>query len=99
MNKNFFAGMEEVFSRLISTFLTIVFFLVYVSAKDSKELLLNWSGLLAVLLIFWVVYELVAYCLYSVFIYFSKRNQLTTSSDHLEKQEMVILDSDENEKM
>jgi predicted membrane protein len=99
MNKNFFAGMEEVFSRLISTFLTIVFFLVYISAKDSRELVLNWSGMLAVLLIFWIVYELVAYCLYVLFIYFSKQSQVNSISDLPEKPEMVNLGNDENEKM
>jgi Ca2+/H+ antiporter len=75
MNKNFFAGVEEVVSRLISAFITTVFFLVYVAAKDTADVTLNWSGLLVVLVIFWLVYEFLAYCLYLIFVYFSRQTQ------------------------
>ena len=78
MNKSFFAGMEEVFSRLISVFLTVVFFLVYVFAKDSQELFLEWSGVFFVLFIFWVIYESLSYGLYILFVYFTKQGREKT---------------------
>ncbi len=74
MNKNFFAGIEEVISRLLAAVISMVFFLIYIYARPDQEVTLNWSGLLAMLGIFWLVYEFIGYVLYLIFVYFSRQN-------------------------
>ena len=92
MNKNFFAGIEEVVSRLISAVITTIFFLVYVSAKTNSEIVLNWSGLLVSLAIFWLVYEFLAYCLYMIFVYFSKQSSVAATVEPAKETDSIETD-------
>lgn len=81
MNKNFFAGLEEVSSRLISLVITSAFFLVYISAKPNQEMLVNWTQLLIILSVFWLVYELLGYLFFTVFNYFGKQSEKPLQTD------------------
>ncbi|MEM1311859.1 MAG: hypothetical protein AAGF07_00135 [Patescibacteria group bacterium] len=101
MSKSFFAGMEEVFSRLISLVIAITFFLVYVFAKDSQELRIDWSGTLFVLLIFWLVYEFLSYGLYVLFVYFTKQGRDKTITELNSNPEEVesVLDQNGNSEL
>jgi hypothetical protein len=74
--KNFFAGLEEIFARLLGLALTLIFFLIYVIAVD--ELALGWQQALVVLGIFWLVYETVSLVLFSVFRFFSNQKEEQT---------------------
>jgi hypothetical protein len=81
MNKNFFAGLEEVTSRLISLVITSAFFLVYISAKPNQEILINWTQLLIILSVFWLVYELLGYLLFTAFNYFGDKAEKPLQTD------------------
>lgn len=74
-SKGFFAGLEEVASRLLSVILCFVFFLIYISARDGQQMILDWPQLLVVLGIFWFVYESISYIMYAIFSYFSRQNE------------------------
>lgn len=81
MNKNFLAGLEEVSSRLISLVITSTFFLVYISAKPNQEMLVNWTQLLIILSIFWLVYEFLGYLFFMIFGYFGKQGETPLQTD------------------
>jgi predicted membrane protein len=81
MNKNFFTGLEEVASRLISLVITSAFFLVYISAKTNQEILVNWTHLLLILSIFWLVYELLGYLFFMIFNYFGNQTDKPLQTD------------------
>ncbi len=70
-DKSFFAGLEEVFARLLGLALTLVFFLIYIVA--IQELLLGWLETLALLSLFWFIYEIISLLLFSVFRFFAKQ--------------------------
>ncbi len=78
-DKSFFAGLEEIFARLLGLVLTIIFFLIYIVA--IQELILDWRQALILLTIFWLVYETVSLILFSVFRFFAKQKE---GSDQVE---------------
>lgn len=73
MVKDFFAGLEEVASRLLSLVFTIVFFLIYILARSNQEMTVNWYKMFVILGLFWLVYETLGYVLFSIFKYFGKQ--------------------------
>ena len=70
--KSFYSGFEEVVSRLISLILSMVFFSIYITAKDAKVIILDLPKMLVFLGIFWLTYEVVSAILFFVFCQFSK---------------------------
>jgi hypothetical protein len=65
---SFFAGSEEVVARFVSLIITIIGFGIYSLSKDQNGL--QWNSLLALLGIFWFVYELSALILFTLFRFF-----------------------------
>jgi hypothetical protein len=67
---NYFAGAEEAVGRLLSFIVSLAFFSIYILSKTT--VLLDWSGLLVHLAIFWLVYEVVSLVLFFVLNQFSR---------------------------
>ena len=67
-NRSFISGLEELVARIVSLALSLVFFVVYVYA--AEELVINWQSVISFLLIFWLIYETLAYLLYIIFRFF-----------------------------
>ena len=78
LQKQFFAGTEEVIARLVSLCITLLFFAIYALAKTTFYL--DIYTLLTVLGIFWVVYEIFSYILFAIFKFFSKPEQNTPTN-------------------
>jgi hypothetical protein len=79
-NKSFFAGLEEVLSRLVSLVVCISFFAIFVVAKPDQTINLNAKDLGIWLLVFWFVYECIGFLLYSLFVYFGKNKEVKQAS-------------------
>jgi predicted membrane protein len=79
INKAFFAGSEEVIARLVSLFISLLFFAIYMVAKVS--VVIDMYRLLTFLSIFWVVYEILAYILFMIFKFFSKAEEKMVSAE------------------
>lgn len=73
MNNSFIAGLEELVARIISLILSILFFAVYSLAVG--DITVNWTSIVSYMLIFWVVYEGLAYILYLIFKFFGGNNK------------------------
>ncbi len=69
-NRRFFTGLEEVFARFLSLFVSLTLFSVYVTAKST--ITLDWYGLAGYLGLFWLIYELLGYVFFLAFVFFSK---------------------------
>lgn len=67
---SFFAGLEEVFARLLGVVIAFVFFLIYIVAVN--QIVLDWVKSLIMLVIFWLTYETLSLILFSVFSFFAK---------------------------
>lgn len=68
--KSFLSGLEEVVARIAGLILTLVFFIIYATSRTTVTL--DWYGLTAHLIIFWIIYEIVSYILFVIFRFFSK---------------------------
>jgi hypothetical protein len=73
--KSFLSGLEEVVARFAGLILTLLFFIIYATSRTT--ITLDWYGLSAHLIIFWLIYELISYILFIIFRFFSKNNHLT----------------------
>lgn len=76
----FIAGMEEAVARLVSLALLLVFVLIFSLAK-SENIVLGWQQVLFYVLILWLVYEVLAYILYSVFSFFSRTQSVSKTTE------------------
>lgn len=72
---SFIAGMEEAVARIAGLLLSVIFFIIFVTARET--ITLDWMDAAGALLLFWFVYELISYGLYILFSYFKK----TTDSE------------------
>ena len=72
MNSKIFAGLEEIFARLLSACLVIIVFVIIVVARE--EVTLDWLPVAGWLLLFWFVYELISIVLFNLFVFFSRRS-------------------------
>lgn len=71
MSTKIFAGLEEVFARLLAAFLVIAGFVVVAVARQTVEL--TWLPVAGWLLLFWFLYELLSIVLFNLFAFFAKR--------------------------
>jgi hypothetical protein len=71
--KSFLSGLEEVIARFAGLVLTLIFFIIYATSRTTVTL--DWYGLSAHLIIFWIIYEIVSYILFVIFQFFSKANE------------------------
>jgi len=71
---SFLAGLEESFARLISFFITLLFFVIYTIA-GGNSLSLNWTALLGFLALFWFLYEFISFLLFVAFSFFSRLSE------------------------
>ena len=67
----FFSGLEEVLARFIAVFITLLFFVVYIIASGNY-LEIDWIKFVLYAGIFWLMYELVALILFSMFSFFAR---------------------------
>lgn len=72
MNKNFFAGLEELFARLASFLLVVLGFIIFILARNVM-FQLDWLGLVQVLGLFWVIYEVLGLIFFQAFHFFAKQ--------------------------
>ncbi len=92
MSENkFLAGLEEGFARIIALVLTLIFFLIYTAAVE--QVTLNWLQALAWLGLFWFVYEVISFLLFSVFTFFA-RNKIAKQDSNTESNQKVAPSSD-----
>jgi hypothetical protein len=82
-SKSFFAGQEEIFGRLLGCLITLVFFLIFILAKES--ITLKWQELTFTLLIFWFVYEFLSLVFYQMFYFFGKKDDSFKADDKINK--------------
>lgn len=71
-NKNFFAGLEELFARLAGFILVVLGFVIFMIARD-RNFDLNWLGMLQVLGLFWILYEVLGLIFFQAFHFFAKQ--------------------------
>jgi hypothetical protein len=79
MNTRIFAGLEEIFARLIAVVIVTVGFAVVVVAREQIEL--EWLQAAGWLLFFWFLYEFVAIALFNLFVFFAKREPSPETQD------------------
>ena len=72
MNTKIFAGLEEIFARLLSALLVIAVFVIITVARETVEL--EWLPVAGWLLLFWFVYELLSIILFNLFSFFASRS-------------------------
>ena len=72
MNKNFFAGLEELFARLASFLLVNLGFIIFILARNVN-FILDWLGLVQILALFWVIYEVLGLIFFQAFHFFAKQ--------------------------
>ncbi len=73
---SFFAGSEEIIARFSSLFVSLAIFSVYFISRGDVNFV--WYELVWVIAIFWFVYELLAFVLFSLFRFFSKKSDQDT---------------------
>lgn len=71
MNTKIFAGLEEIFARLLAALIATVIFVVVVVART--EVSLEWLETAGWLLLFWFIYELLSIILFNIFTFFAGR--------------------------
>jgi len=71
--KSYFSGLEEALARLVSAIVTILGFLIYVSAKGS--IVIGWRETIVALAAFWVIHEIIGFLMYLFFRYFSNKSE------------------------
>lgn len=72
MNKNFFAGLEELFARVASFLLVIIGFVIFILARNVN-FILDWLGLVQVLSLFWLIYEVLGLIFFQAFHFFARQ--------------------------
>ena len=72
MNKNFFAGLEELFARVASFLLVILGFIIFILARNVN-FILDWLGLVQILALFWVIYEVLGLIFFQAFHFFARQ--------------------------
>ena len=78
-SNSFFAGIEEVASRALSLILSVLLFSVYALAKE--DLYFEIASVAGSLVLFWLVYETLAYVFFLVFNYFSNKSEKGDEED------------------
>lgn len=69
-------GMQEVTAKTSSFVFTTLLYLVYVSARTDMMIALDPVKLLSFLALFWFLYELFSFILYTLFnLFFNERNK------------------------
>lgn len=98
-NKNFFAGLEELFARLASFILVVLGFVIFMIARD-RIFEFNWLVLLQVLGLFWVLYEFLGLIFFQAFHFFAKQQtpQVISSQEESVKtpEKLQNLDKEED---
>lgn len=72
MNKNFFAGLEELFARLASFLLVILGFIIFILARNVN-FVLDWLSLIQVLALFCIIYEVLGLIFFQAFHFFARQ--------------------------
>lgn len=90
-DNKFFAGQEEVFARICSMILSMLFFVIYVVA--SVSIVVDYKSVTIFLLVFWVIYESLSLILFQLFNHFSnlkvqKNNSKKINENELQEQEI-----------
>lgn len=71
MNTKIFAGLEEIFARLLAALIATTIFVVVVVAREN--IALEWLETAGWLLLFWFIYELLSIILFNIFTFFAGR--------------------------
>ncbi len=77
-SKNY-TSTEELMARLLSLFITLAFFSVYILTKGQIAIV-DWTILITHLGIFWVVYEFIGYGFFVILHQFASNKTTTLSS-------------------
>ncbi len=94
-NKNFFSGLEELFARLVSFILVALGFVIFMIARD-RNFDLNWLGILQILALFWLLYEVLGLIFFQVFHFFAKQQSQIQPQIQPQTSNSLIIPETEN---
>jgi hypothetical protein len=84
---NFYAGLEEGIARILGLILTVIFFVIYITASEKIEI--DWYSGTGMLVLFWLVYEAISLVLFIMFSFFGK-NKLDKDNKKSEPADNVV---------
>jgi hypothetical protein len=84
---NFYAGLEEGIARILGLIITVIFFIIYITASEKIEI--DWYTGTGMLVLFWLIYEAISLVLFIMFSFFGK-NKLDKEKKNSEPADNVI---------